>query len=152
MKLTTNRKLGLFVISFAAVYLILSYQLPSYAYTLIDADVVPKFLGWLLVFLGILLFISKDHETAEQKAQRNIPKKEVAVLLAVVAFIFLYIFLLEIIGFVITTVLFLFFCSRFLGYQNMKANILVSVLFPITIYTLFTYLLQISLPQGILPL
>lgn len=65
--------------------------------------------------------------------------------------IFVYIFLLEILGFVITSTLFIFFCSLFLGYRKYKTNVLVAVLFPLVMYLSFNYLLQIRLPQGLLP-
>ncbi|WP_368483298.1 tripartite tricarboxylate transporter TctB family protein [Oceanobacillus sojae] len=147
-----NSRISLILLVIAVVYLILSYQLPSYAYTEVDADAIPKALGWLLVFLAILLFFSKDNETEEQRQKRNIPKKEIGMLLGVGALIFLYIFLLEILGFIVVSALFIFFCSIFLGYKSHIVNGIVSVAFSAFIYFIFTSLLQISLPSGILPL
>lgn len=146
-----NQRISLFLFLLAAGYLILSYQLPSYPYTSVDADVIPKGLGWILLVLSIFLFFSKDTETTEQKERRNIPKKELAVLASVFAFIFLYIWLLEMIGFVIVTALFIYFTSWFLGYKRYVSNVMVSVLFPIVMYVIFTFLLKINLPQGIMP-
>ncbi|MUK90159.1 tripartite tricarboxylate transporter TctB family protein [Ornithinibacillus sp. L9] len=148
---TLNQKVSLVLLAIAAGYLLLSYQLPSYPYAIVDADVLPKGLGYLLVILVIALFFTKDSETEEQKARRNIPKKDILALLAVFAFVFFYIFLLEILGFVLTTALFIFFCSWFLGYKKHLTNIIVAVLFPLFMYFTFTEFLQISLPQGILP-
>lgn len=148
---TINQRISIVLFLFATVYLILSYQLPSFAYTEVDADMVPTALGFLLIFLSVLLFFSKDSETEAQKARRNIPKKDIAVLLAVGAGIFLYIMLLEILGFVIVTGLFIFFCSWFLGYKKHITNAVVSVLFPVFMYVVFSMLLNISLPKGILP-
>lgn len=65
--------------------------------------------------------------------------------------IFVYILLFEAIGFIITTTLFIFFCSWFLGYRAWKTNILVSLLFPIVMYAIFVFALGIVLPRGILP-
>lgn len=151
MRQATNKKIGITVACVSIFYLILSYQLPKYNLAIVDADVVPKILGWLLLFLSVLLFIRKDEETAEQKQKRDIPKREIKVLLSVAGFIFLYIFLLEILGFVLVTILFVFFCSKFLGFDKLKTNLAVSFLFPICMYAVFVYLLQISLPKGILP-
>lgn len=148
---TMNQWISIILFLFATGYLILTYQLPSYAYTEVDADMVPTALGFLLIFLSILLFFSKDSETKEQKARRNIPKKDIAVLVTVGAFIFIYIMLLEFLGFVIITGLFIFFCSWFLGYKKHMTNIVVSILFPIFLYTVFSLLLDINLPKGILP-
>lgn len=147
-----NRKLGLVIGIFSIIFLILSYQLPAYTYAIVDADMIPKGLGWLLLLLSILLFFQRDNETEEQKKRRQLPKSEVKVLVVVALLIFLYIFLLEILGFIIVTMLFIFFCSRYLGYESLRTNIIVSIVFPLVLYTIFVYLLQISLPQGILPI
>lgn len=129
----------------------MSYKLPAYPYVPVDADLVPKALGYIMVVLAVLLYFDKQSETNEEKEKRAIPKKEIGVLSVVAFMIFCYIFLFELLGFVVVTALFLFICSRFLGYTNVKVNAIVSVLFPSLLYYLFHYLLQIRLPQGILP-
>ncbi len=146
-----NRKLGLVLAGFAGLYLFLSYQIPSYAYALVDADVVPKGLGFLLLLLSVLLFLQKKEETEQEKQKRSIPKKELYILLGVAAFILIYIFLLEIVGFVIMTSLFVFTCSSFLGYKKYKTSALVAIIFSLILYFLFNYLLLIHLPPGVLP-
>ncbi|MBU9673219.1 tripartite tricarboxylate transporter TctB family protein [Planococcus sp. CP5-4] len=151
MLASINRKLGLLIFIVAAVYLYLSFQLPNYEYAPIDADVIPKGLGILLLVLSVFLFFSRVVETDAEKAKRDIPKKELGVIAAVFAMIFVYILLFETIGFIITTTLFIFFCSWFLGYRAWKTNILVSLLFPIVMYAIFVFALGIVLPRGILP-
>jgi putative tricarboxylic transport membrane protein len=148
---TLNQRISLVLILISVIYLVLAYQLPAYPYTPVDSDVVPKGLGWLLIVLAVCLFFSKDSETAEQKARRDIPKKELVMVVAVFAFIFVYIMLLELIGFIAMTALFIFFCSWFLGYKKYIANLIVSILFPVFMYFVFTGFLKISLPKGILP-
>lgn len=149
---TINQRIGLFLFIVAAVYLYLSYQLPNYPYAPIDADVIPKGLGILMLILSVALFFSRAKEAEGEKTKRDIPKKELLVLVAVFAMIFSYIILFEIIGFIIMTSLFIFFCSLFLGYRKLKTNIVVSLLFPIIMYVIFVNALGISLPRGILPL
>lgn len=148
---TMNQKISIFLILFAAGYLYLSYNLKKYPYVPVDSDFVPKVLGYLLIALAIFLFFDKSSETEEEKEKRQVPKKEILVLLAVGGMIFFYIFLLEIIGFVLSSFLFIFGCSWFLGYRKLKTAILVAVLFPLIMYLSFNYLLQIRLPQGLLP-
>lgn len=148
---TINQRISVILLIIAAGYLVLTYQLPSYPYAQIDADVIPTVLGWVLVVLAIGLFFTKDSETEEQKKRMNIPKNDVIALLAVFAFVFVYIMFLELLGFVLMTALFVFFCSWFLGYKEYIRNLIVSVVFPVLIYLLFTEFLKINLPQGILP-
>lgn len=149
---TINQRIALVLFLLAVGYLILSYKLPSFPYTPVDADVIPKGLGWLLIALSIGLYFSKDSETEEQKARRNIPKKEIFVIIAVFAMVFIYITLFEFVGFIVMTAIFIFFCSWFLGYKKHITNIIVSICFSFFMYSIFVYLLEIKLPQGILPI
>jgi len=146
-----NQRLSVILLIIAVGYLVLTYQLPSYGYTQVDADVIPSVLGWVLIALAIGLFFTKDSETEEQKKKRVIPKKEVLILILVAVFLFVYIMFLEMLGFILMTAIFIFFCSRFLGYKKHITNVIVSIVFPIFMYFVFTEFLRISLPQGILP-
>jgi putative tricarboxylic transport membrane protein len=146
-----NRLLGLILAAFAGLYLFFSYKIPSYPYAMVDADVVPKGLGYLLLFLSVLLFLQKGKETEQEKQKRTIPKKELLVLLVVAGFILIYIFLLELIGFIIMTSVFIFACSAFLGYKKYKISAVVALVFSFLLYFLFNYLLLIHLPSGVLP-
>lgn len=148
---TVNRKISLILAALAMGYLILSYQLPSYPYVPVDSDFVPKVLGYLLILLSAALFFTGKENPDEDKKEDEVSKSELPVLLTVTAMVLMYIFLLEILGFVIVTILFIFFCSWFLGYRHFKVNAAVSVLFPVTVYYIFNYLLQIRLPNGLLP-
>lgn len=146
-----NQKVSVVLALIAAVYLFLSYNLPKYPNALIDADVVPIGLGYLLLILAVLLFLDKKEETEAEKQKRTISKTNVKLLLVVLAFILVYIFLLEIMGFLIMTSLFIFCCSLFLGYKKHVTNGIVAVVFSFAIYALFNYLLRINLPSGIIP-
>lgn len=148
---TINQRVSVILLLFAIMYLILSFQLPSFAYTNVDADAIPKALGWLLVILAVGLYFSKDSETEEQKSRRNISLKNYGMIGAVFALILVYIMLFETLGFITVTALFIYFTSWLLGYKKHLTNIIVSILFPLIIYYGFTEFLRISLPQGILP-
>ncbi|CAM4073609.1 tripartite tricarboxylate transporter TctB family protein [Mesobacillus thioparans] len=146
-----NQKIAVGLALISAFYLVLSYNLPKYPNAIIDADMVPKGLGFLLLFFAFLLFLDKKEETEAEKQKRTITRGNVLILLAVLVFILIYIFLLEIMGFLIMTALFIFGCSLFLGYKKHVTNAIVSVLFSFIIYGLFNYLLKINLPAGIIP-
>jgi len=128
------------------IYLILSFQLPSFAYVPVDSDVVPIALGFILLVLSIALFFIKD--TGKMP---KILKEDLVVMLVILGFILFYIIFLEILGFIIVTALFLFFCSWYLGYKHFLSNGIVAVALPLAIYFLFTSFLQIQLPSGVLP-
>ncbi len=147
---SAERKISIIFILLAIGYLILSYQLSPYPFVPVDSDFVPKVLGFLLIALSIILFFNSNPKEQEEK-KSNISRQDLWILLFVTALIILYISLLEIIGFVIVSMLFIFSCSWMLGYKNFKVNAIVSLLFPVTLFYIFNYLLQINLPSGILP-
>ena len=151
MGLTVNKGLSLVLMILAVAYLIMAFNLPEYAFVPVDADLIPKLLGFCLLILSICFFFTKDVDTEEQKSKRVIKKKEAGMLLGVMALVLLYITVLEVVGFVIMTAVFIIVCTRFLGYKNWIATIMTAVIFSGSAYALFNYGLAIRLPAGILP-
>lgn len=147
---SADRKISIVFILLAIGYLILSYQLPPYPFVPIDSDLVPKVLGFLLIALSIILFLNTKPKEQEEK-KSSVSRQDLRIFILVTVLIILYISLLEVIGFVIVSMLFIFSCSWLLGYKNFKVNAMVSILFPITVFYIFNYLLQINLPSGMLP-
>ncbi|GAF14207.1 tricarboxylate transport protein TctB [Bacillus sp. JCM 19045] len=146
--MTMNQKISIPLFFLAIAYLLASWLLPKYEYILIDADIFPLILGGLLALFSTILFFSKD----EEGAKIYIAKSDLKVIVPVVLLLFLYILLLEPIGFVITTMCFIFICSFILGYRKHLTNGIVAILFPLAFYLLFTRYLMIALPSGILPI
>ncbi|WP_449539350.1 tripartite tricarboxylate transporter TctB family protein [Ferdinandcohnia sp. Marseille-Q9671] len=145
---TVNKKISLILSLVSIGYLVLAFRLPAYPYVPVDSDAVPIALGFILLLLSILLFFQKDNHSQGSKKISNSEKR---VILTVLGFVLLFIILLEFLGFILTTALFIFGNSWFLGYKKWKSNLIVSLAIPLVIYFLFSEFLQISLPQGILP-
>jgi len=148
---TTDRKISIVLFLFALLYLFLSYQLPNFEYALIDSDILPKGLGFLLIVLSIILFIQNKEESEAEKIKRQIKKEDLILLIATIVSLLAYVTLFEILGFVVTTVLFLVITMRMYGYSNWKISMVVSITFTCVLYFSFNYILKIYLPQGILP-
>lgn len=131
-------------------YLFLSYRLPAYDLVPVDSDLVPYVLGVLLLILSIMLFFEKDQRSEEQDSAIEL-NKNTLMMLGLISLIFIfYAMLFELLGFIISSILFIFTCTIVLGYKRHIINILVSIITPIVFYYIF-HLLQISLPKGILP-
>ncbi|KNE18766.1 tripartite tricarboxylate transporter TctB family protein [Virgibacillus pantothenticus] len=143
-----NRKIALFLWCLAAIYLFFAFRLPSYAYVPIDSNALPIILGILLLLLSITLFFGKGHS---EKDKFNISKADLLKLLGVFVLIIFYASFLESLGFLIVSIFFIFSCSYLLGYRKHVINAFTAVLVPLTFYLLFTSVLQIRLPQGIMP-
>ncbi|MFD0944200.1 tripartite tricarboxylate transporter TctB family protein [Savagea faecisuis] len=148
---TTDRKISIVLFLFALLYLFLSYQLPNFEYALIDSDILPKGLGFLLIVLSIILFIQNKEESEAEKIKRQIKKEDLILLIATIVSLLAYVTLFEILGFVVTTILFLVITMRMYGYSNWKISMVVSITFTFVLYFSFNYILKIYLPQGILP-
>ena len=63
---------------------------------------------------------------------------------------FLYYFLMRIIGFPITTMVYLFGSMMFFGYKNKIKAAIISVVFTLFVYLLFVRVFQVLLPSGFL--
>ncbi|MFT0802892.1 tripartite tricarboxylate transporter TctB family protein [Bacillus swezeyi] len=147
----TNRVVSVVILAVAAIYLALSFNLDSYPYAVIDADVLPKSLGILLLILGISLFFEKDQKDTNVKKLFQLKKKDVKVMILCVVSLLIYITILEMAGFLLSTIILLIVLPAILGYRKWKTAIVVSLIFTSTIYFSFHYLLNIMLPQGVLP-
>ncbi|MED1739207.1 tripartite tricarboxylate transporter TctB family protein [Bacillus swezeyi] len=147
----TNRVVSVVILAVAAIYLALSFNLDSYPYAVIDADVLPKSLGILLLILGIFLFFEKDQKDTNVKKLFQLKKKDVKVMTLCVVSLLIYITILEMAGFLLSTIILLIALPAILGYRKWKTAIVVSLIFTSTIYFSFHYLLNIMLPQGVLP-
>nr|MDH3163049.1 tripartite tricarboxylate transporter TctB family protein [Bacillus licheniformis] len=112
---------------------------------------LPKSLGILLLILGIFLFFEKDQKDTTVKKLFQPQKKDVKVMMLCVVSLLIYISVLEFIGFLLSTVMSLLVLPAVLGYRNWKTVAIVSLVFSKTIYFSFNYVLNIMLPQGVMP-
>ena len=147
----TNRAVSVIILAVAAIYLALSFNLDSYPYAVIDAEVLTKSLGILLLILGVFLFFEKDQKDTTVKKLFQLQKKDVKVMMLCVVSLLIYISVLEFIGFLLSTVMLLLVLPAVLGYRNWKTAAIVSLAFSSTSSCSVNYVLNIMLPQGVMP-
>ena len=134
--------IGLFVLE--AFYFFLIKQLPP------KAARYPEFVLALMLFLTILLaintFIIKPKNVEEEdKFKGNLFKQ----FFFVIAISVVYVILIDIIGFFVSTAIYLFVTMVALK-SNVKWSIVVSILFPIFLYLVFVSFLKVPVPRGFL--
>ncbi|WP_074016525.1 tripartite tricarboxylate transporter TctB family protein [Fusobacterium massiliense] len=134
--------IGLFVLE--AFYFFLIKQLPP------KAARYPEFVLSLMLFLTILLaintFIIKPKNVEEEdKFKGNLFKQ----FFFVIAISVVYVILIDIIGFFVSTAIYLFVTMVALK-SNVKWSIVVSILFPIFLYLVFVSFLKVPVPRGFL--
>ncbi|WP_022792479.1 tripartite tricarboxylate transporter TctB family protein [Marinococcus halotolerans] len=149
---SANKMISMILIVIAIFYLYLAFQIPAFATGMFTASTMPKAAGFLLILLSIFLFFIKEGESEEDQEKRKEAGQHIFYLGGVGVMILLYITLLEPVGFILASTIFIFLCSLFMGYRKHIVNAVTSIVFPLTLYLVFTQLLNISLPPGILPL
>ena len=137
--------IGLFILE--AFYFLLIKQLPP------KAARYPYFVLGLMVFLTLLLaihtFLIKPKNTEENKEEDQFKGNLYGQFFLVIALSAVYVILIDIIGFFVTTAVYLFVTMLALK-SNIKWSIVVSILFPIFLYLIFVSFLKVPVPRGFL--
>ena len=137
--------IGLFILE--AFYFLLIKQLPP------KAARYPYFVLGLMVFLTLLLaintFLIKPKNTEEEKGEDQFKGNLYGQFFFVIVLSAVYVVLIDIIGFFVTTAIYLFVTMVILK-SNIKWSIVVSIVFPIFLYLVFVSFLKVPVPRGFL--
>ena len=137
--------IGLFILE--AFYFLLIKQLPP------KAARYPYFVLGLMVFLTLLLaintFIIKPKNAEEDKEEDQFKGNLYGQFFLIMALSAVYVILIDIIGFFVTTAIYLFVTMVVLK-SNIKWSIVVSIVFPIFLYLVFVSFLKVPVPRGFL--
>ena len=138
--------IGLFILE--VFYFVLIKQLPP------KAARYPYFVLGLMVFLTLLLaintFIIKPKNIEEDKEEEDKFKGNLyGQFFFVIALSAVYVILIDIIGFFVTTAIYLFVTMVILK-SNIKWSIVVSIVFSIFLYLVFVSFLKVPVPRGFL--
>lgn len=104
-------------------------------------DFFPKIIAIILIILSALLFFSKD----KIKQQNHNIKYTLIIIIAFA----IYVFVIGKLGYLVSTILFSFIVISILKKNSIILKIVYSLIFPIGLYLLFTYVFKVSLPTGI---
>ena len=137
--------IGLFILE--AFYFFLIKQLPE------KAARYPLFVLGLMVFLTLLLaintFIIKPKNAEEDKEEDQFKGNLYGQFFLIIALSAVYVILIDIIGFFVTTAIYLFVTMVILK-SNIKWSIVVSIVFSIFLYLVFVSFLKVPVPRGFL--
>lgn len=150
-----DRVIFICIIVVAAVYFYATSQIPTLEIgDPLGPKAFPRLLGIGLLITAALLFMeiwrarkTPPEETSEPSGDR----RHLIVVGAVVACTAVYLAVFTLLGYVIATSIYLVVLTAYFNRGKWTANILTSVLFCIGSYLMFTKLLGVSLPQGVLP-
>lgn len=151
--------LGIVMLALSAFYLYFAQQIktrpkltPSYA----SARVLPTLLGILLAILSVALIVLsvKKLKTAEaQETSKGSSREDLISVALTIAVIIAYIFVMDMTGFILATMLYLF-CQMMILAPKEKRNpglfAIVSVIFTVVVFVAFRIGLKQLLPRGII--
>ena len=108
----------------------------------------PQVLSLMLFLSSVALIIQalrgKALKTLEEVNKSGLIRAAVTLMIAIG-----YVLLMKVLGFYLSTVLFLFVVMTYLGQKRLWIRILVTILVASAVYGLFHYFLKIPLPEGI---
>lgn len=137
---------ALFILIFGTAYLSAAISMPSV--TIGDPlghRTFPIFLGGLIIALGLSLLL-KPTNTGGSPTLRG----SFLIVLLLATFLAAYGYTLPSLGYPLGTFLFLFITSRIIGERSWKSGFLLSTALSLGIFILFTKVLDIPLPLGVL--
>ncbi|NME36297.1 MULTISPECIES: tripartite tricarboxylate transporter TctB family protein [Fusobacterium] len=113
-----------------------------------DAGLFPRLISGILIFLNTLyaLEIYRGIDNKKKKKDDMLPNK----LIGIIVLSTLYVIIVNFLGYVITTLIYLPVTMRYLGIKNNKIILLSSVISVTVIYLCFVTLLDVPIPTGIL--
>jgi len=141
-----DRIVGLIIFAFGAGYLLAAISMPSA--TIGDPlghKTFPVILGGLMIFLGSSLLVKPGRDTEFSPLERTF----ISVIL-IAGLLGAYGYSIQSLGYPLGTFLFLFITSRLIGERAWILGLLLSAGLSLGIFILFTKILDIPLPLGVL--
>jgi putative tricarboxylic transport membrane protein len=153
---------GVIMLLLAAGYLVGSLSIREYGDAAVNSRFFPQVLGWLLLVFSVLQLVvairnrasprsggngREESAGGEEKAGRFCIKV-IWTLLVILA----YIFLIDILGFILSSTLFLMAQTMLMAPKEHRRplfTLCVSAIFSVIIYAVFVYGFSLALPEGI---
>jgi hypothetical protein len=150
---------GTILLIISLIIFIFANKIPRLVVTSIGPGFMPKFVAIIMGGLSILLIIKGILEKSVIVENEKIPTHQNENILVkyidfiTVALLFAYAIGIAKLGFILATILYLVIHISIMGFkerQNIIITILIAIVFAVGIYFLFTKVLYVMLPAGIL--
>ncbi|MDA3979298.1 tripartite tricarboxylate transporter TctB family protein [Gallibacterium sp. AGMB14963] len=145
---------GIIFFFVSLAYLFGAYSIETKGIVAIESDFMPKIYGYILLIASTILIITswRKLQTLEDKEESS--SSDIKRVLLVLVLILAYISLIDFLGFIISSIPFLFFLSLLLTPEYIEKTywvyIIFSILLPIVAYFGFSYYLNLTMPSGLL--
>lgn len=149
------------IIAIASVYLWMASQLPTVRLAdPLGPKAFPTLIGAGLILSALLLLLeSRKKRRAEElptpsvaqlEPAKSEEKRHLLILFGMIVWTAAYYTALEEVGYLASTIMFLFGLLSYFNRKRHKTNIAIAVIFTLVIDCLFTYVLGVPMPTGIL--
>lgn len=108
-------------------------------------DFFPQVIAIILFILSVTLFVIN----IINKDKKSVYNPNIKYTFMVIFSFAVYIFFINIIGYLISTIIFAFVVITILKSKSKVLNIIFAIIFPVALYLLFTYAFKVSLPTGL---
>jgi putative tricarboxylic transport membrane protein len=151
--------IGIIIAIFSFGYSIGSLSIKQNKIVSIGAEFMPRLYGLILFILALLqiyqgLIYVKKYKIRDEKFKAEEDNKDTKNVILTFLLILLYISMMEVLGFILSSALFLFVMSFLLSPANTKVNyylsMIYSIILSICIYVLFHNFMFMPLPKGII--
>lgn len=144
--LETIFSLALCLISAFIYYSATQFDLSFIGDSGLGPEFFPKVIAVVLFVLSAMLF----YGSIRNKEKKPIYNENMRYTFMVMFVFTVYIFLISLLGYLSSTIIFAFVVITILKSKSMILKVIFSVAFPAALYLLFTYAFKVSLPVGLL--
>jgi len=137
---------GGILVLFSLWFYLTSQAIPTGSITGMPPSFFPSFLAICLGVCSVSLLVKGIKDVLQGKPETSSQTKDGKTVLFLLGFLTLYVFLLNIIGFIVTTILYLTAVMLLLKAGSIKKILLISVVITLGTYYIFGNLFNIPLP------
>lgn len=145
---------GLIFFFVALFYLINAFLIETKDLVSVEADFMPKIYGSFLLITSVILMLTSAVKIRKTDIQEDNKETDWKRIFAVIGLIFIYVLLMQYLGFISTSIPFLFILSLLLTPQYVQKKYWIygifSIILPIIAYFIFSYYLNLTMPSGLL--
>jgi putative tricarboxylic transport membrane protein len=142
--------LGFVVLTFSGLLWYLVEQIPEVKYRAIAPTFFPYVITVTLAILGVLLICEGWRQPEAPVFKVKITRKDAYRLILFLLMMLVYLKTVNILGFILTSIIFVALAEPLLGERRPHVVIMVALGVPAGLYVLFFKLLRVILPTGIL--
>ncbi len=146
---SVDRLSGLFFILLSVILCLTTLELPGWSLESPGPVVFPLLLGLSLLILSIIFFV-QSRSSPSSAFSSLFSKGEVLRVIYLLGAFFLCVITLEWIGFVVSIFALMVFLLTGIGGKRIAGSIFFSLISSLSIYVIFTRLLGVRLPRGVL--